>query len=47
VYDLYQCDFDTTGIDTIQSSQFTNQATGAGQANAIVQCAAAFGCGCF
>jgi hypothetical protein len=47
LYDLYQCDFDTTNISVIQSSQFTNQAAGAGQANALVQCAAAFGCGCF
>jgi hypothetical protein len=47
LYDLYQCDFDTTDISVIQASQFTNQATGAGQANALVQCAAAFGCSCF
>jgi hypothetical protein len=47
LYDVYQCDFDTTSAATIQASQFTNQATGAGQANAIVQCAAAFGCQCF
>jgi hypothetical protein len=47
-YDLYACDFNTTSSTQIQSSAFTNQATGAGQANALVQCAGAFGCtSCF
>jgi hypothetical protein len=47
-YDIYSCDFNTTSSTQIQSSAFTNQAFGAGQANALVQCVAAFGCNsCF
>jgi hypothetical protein len=47
VYDLYQCDFDTTNVNTINSN-FTIQTFGAGQANALVQCVAAFACNsCF
>jgi hypothetical protein len=45
-YDQYICDFDSASIDDIQND-FTNQVFGAGQANAIVQCAAAFNCPCF
>jgi hypothetical protein len=43
-YDLYSCDFNTTSSTQIQSADITNQVFGAGQANALVQCAAAFGC---
>ena len=46
LYSTYVCDFGTTNIGTIQSD-FTNQAFGAGQANALVQCLGAFGCDCF
>jgi len=46
VYDLYQCAFDTTSVATIQAD-FKDQTNGAGQANALVQCAGAFGCPCF
>src|ERR1035438_7951434 len=46
-YDTYSCDFGSTSSTTIQSV-FTDQTKGAGQANALVQCAAAFGCNtCF
>jgi hypothetical protein len=48
LYDLYACDFNSTSSMQIQSSAFTNQALGAGQANALIQCVAAFGCNsCF
>jgi hypothetical protein len=46
VYDDYACDFNTTSSTSIQVD-FTNQNLGAGQANALVQCVAAFGCSCF
>jgi hypothetical protein len=42
---LYSCDFDGTGATP--TSDFTNQAYGAGQANALVQCLAIFACDCF
>jgi len=45
-FDLDVCDFNTTSSSTIQAD-FTVATFGAGMANAIVQCAAAFGCGCF
>jgi hypothetical protein len=45
-YDEYVCDFNTTSVQNIQVD-FTNQLLGAGQANGIVQCVAAFGCPCF
>jgi hypothetical protein len=40
---LYTCDFMTVSV----LSDFTNQDFGAGQANALVQCLAVFGCDCF
>jgi hypothetical protein len=43
-YDIYSCDFNTTSSTAIQSSMLTNQAFGAGQANALVQCLGSFGC---
>jgi alpha-tubulin suppressor-like RCC1 family protein len=48
-YDEYVCDFNTTSGNTINAvtSDFTVLAFGAGMANAIVQCAAAFSCDCF
>jgi hypothetical protein len=47
LYDLYQCDFNTTSVSTI-TTKFIDQTTGSGQANAIVQCAASFACSsCF
>jgi hypothetical protein len=47
LYDLYACDFNTTGSPGIQN-EFTTPFFGAGQANALIQCVAAFGCtGCF
>jgi hypothetical protein len=42
---IYQCELGTTGPQI--SAAFLNQATGAGQANSIAQCAGAFGCSCF
>jgi hypothetical protein len=42
---LYACDFEGTGA--MPTSDFTNQAFGVGQANALVQCAAIFDCDCF
>jgi hypothetical protein len=46
VYDVYACDFGTTSSTAIQSV-FTAQNFGAGQANALIQCVASFGCSCF
>jgi hypothetical protein len=46
LYDVYACDFDTASSATIQQD-FSVQSFGAGQANSLVQCAAAFGCDCF
>jgi hypothetical protein len=46
LYDLYACDIDATSGCTINTN-FTVPSLGVGQANAIVQCAAAFGCNCF
>jgi hypothetical protein len=43
-YDIYACDFNTTSSTAIQSSNLTNQAFGAGQADALVQCLGSFGC---
>jgi hypothetical protein len=45
-YDQVACDFNSVSIDTIQGN-YTNQALGVGQANALVQCLAAFNCSCF
>jgi hypothetical protein len=45
-FDAYACDFNGAGINTV-STDFTVQAFGAGQANALVQCAAINGCDCF
>jgi hypothetical protein len=42
----YQCGFRTSDVNRIQSV-FTNQKYGAGQANAMVQCLAAYSCRCF
>jgi hypothetical protein len=48
-FDIYACDFDTTTSSAIQtiSTYFTVPTFGAGQANSLVQCAAAYGCDCF
>jgi hypothetical protein len=46
LYDLYACDIDSTSGCVI-NMDFTLPSIGVGQANAIVQCAAAFGCNCF
>jgi len=44
-YPVYACDF---GSDINQiTSNFTIQTYGAGNANAMVQCVASFGCNCF
>jgi hypothetical protein len=45
VVPLYSCDFD--GTNAALTSDFTNQAFGVGQANALVQCLAIFSCDCF
>jgi hypothetical protein len=45
-FPLYACDFTPLGIATI-TTNFTNQAFGAGQANALVQCLAMSSCDCF
>jgi hypothetical protein len=42
----YTCDFGTTSAVTMQA-EFVLQTFGAGQANALVQCLASFGCNCF
>jgi hypothetical protein len=42
---IYQCELGTTA--SAISSNFTVQSFGAGQANALAQCAGAFGCNCF
>jgi hypothetical protein len=42
----YTCDFGTTSAVTLQA-EFVLQTFGAGQANALVQCLASFGCDCF
>jgi hypothetical protein len=42
---IYQCELGTTGAQI--STNFTVQSFGAGQANALAQCAGAFGCNCF
>jgi len=44
-FPVYQCDLGPA-ISSIVSN-FTNPAFGAGMANTIVQCVAAFGCTCF
>jgi hypothetical protein len=46
VLPLYVCDFGTSNTPTIVSD-FTLQSFGAGQANALAECAGAFGCHCF
>jgi hypothetical protein len=46
IFPLYQCDFGTPSVPLI-STNFTVPLFGVGQANAIVQCAAAYGCHCF
>jgi len=46
VYADYGCDFKSTSGMKIQGA-FTDQLFGAGQANALVQCVAAYSCGCF
>jgi hypothetical protein len=48
-YDDYVCDFNTNSVGTIQQigTDFTVPTFGAGQANGLVQCAAAYGCDCF
>jgi hypothetical protein len=46
VYDLYACDTNSTNVAVIVAD-FTSPAFGTGVANAIVQCASAFGCNCF
>jgi hypothetical protein len=43
---LYACDFDQSGI-AAATTGFTNQAFGAGQANALAQCLASWSCDCF
>lgn len=43
---LYDCDLRPADIDALVF-RFTDQASGAGQANALVQCLAAFSCDCF
>jgi hypothetical protein len=45
-YDLYACDFNSVSTTTIQSD-FTMPTFGAGMGNALIQCAAAYGCDCF
>lgn len=46
-YDIFSCDFGSTGVVQIQAD-FTSSAFGAGQANALIKCAGAFGCNsCF
>src|SRR5262249_2038970 len=45
-FPLYVCDFGSSNVSTI-TSNFTAQSFGAGQANALAQCAGAFGCNCF
>ena len=49
MYDEYACDFGSTGGATINtvSTNFTVPSFGAGQGNAILECAAALGCDCF
>lgn len=45
LYDIYKCQLGTTGPQI--ASNFTIQTFGTGQANALAQCAGAFGCDCF
>jgi hypothetical protein len=45
VLSIYQCELGT-GPASI-ANNFTVQSLGAGQANALAQCAGAFGCDCF
>jgi hypothetical protein len=49
VYDMYACDFASTSTAVINDvkANFVVQTFGAGQANALIQCAAANGCDCF
>jgi hypothetical protein len=42
---IYQCDLGATVVEA--SANFVDPTRGAGQANALVQCALAFGCNCF
>jgi hypothetical protein len=42
---IYQCDLGASVVEI--SANFVDASRGAGQANALVQCAAAFGCNCF
>jgi hypothetical protein len=42
----YECGFRTRDANKIQQV-FTNQTFGAGQANAMIQCVAAYNCQCF
>jgi len=42
---IYQCELGTTAPEI--TANFTIQSFGAGQANALIQCAAAFTCNCF
>src|SRR5262249_6863858 len=43
--DVYKCELGATAPQI--TNNFTIQTFGAGQANALVQCAGAFGCNCF
>jgi hypothetical protein len=43
--DIYKCELGSTAPEI--TNNFTVQTFGAGQANALVQCAGAFGCDCF
>jgi hypothetical protein len=46
LYPIYTCDFGSSSVGTIQTA-FTDQSFGAGQANALIQCLAAYECDCF
>jgi len=46
IFPLYECDFGTPNVP-LMLPNFTVPLFGVGQANAIVQCAAAYGCNCF
>jgi len=45
LYDLYACDFNSTNVGTI-ATDFGVSTFGAAAANVLVQCVAAYGCGC-
>jgi hypothetical protein len=46
LYDTFACDFNTTDVSMVQTD-FTVPRFGAGMANGLLQCAAAYGCPCF